>query len=185
MRNAISVVALVALAMATGAKPQSGGGTTPVKPTASTSGAENTDWPVYGGAPENTHYSPLKQIHRGNVSRLAVAWSFDTQEEGGLQTSPIEVRGVLYGITPTQKIFALDAATGRLLWKFDSGIKGTQPDRGLCYWSDGKSATILVGVMNFLYALDAATGRPINTFGSGGRIDLREGLGRENAEAQT
>ena len=116
------------------------------------------DWSYYGGAPENDHYSSLKQINRSNVSRLAVAWSFDTGEEGGLQTSPLEVGGVLYGITPTQKVFALDAATGRLLWKFDSGIRGTQPDRGLAYWTDGKDKRILVGVMNFVYALDAVTG---------------------------
>src|SRR5258708_20009039 len=46
-------------------------------------------------------------------------------------------------------------STGKLLWKFDSGIKGTQPARGLTYWSSGKDKRILVGVMNFLYALDA------------------------------
>ncbi len=137
------------------------------------------DWSYYGGAPENDHYSSLKQINRSNVSRLAVAWSFDTGEEGGLQTSPLEVGGVLYGITPTQKVFALDAATGRLLWKFDSGIRGTQPDRGLAYWTDGKDKRILVGVMNFVYALDAVTGLPATSFGKGGRIDLRDDLGRD------
>src|SRR5260370_32249557 len=99
----------------------------------SASAQQNHDWPAYGGAPENTHYSSLKQINRENVKRLSVAWTFDTQEEGGLETSPIIVEGVLYGITPTQKVFALDAATGKLLWKFDSGIRGTQPNRGLAY----------------------------------------------------
>ncbi len=89
------------------------------------------DWPVYGGTPDNIHYSPLTQINRTNVNQLEVAWTFDTGERGGLQTSPIIVNGILYGITPTQKVFALDAADGKLLWKFDSGIKGTQPDRGL------------------------------------------------------
>src|SRR6267378_832191 len=59
-------------------------------------------------------------------------------------------------------------------WKFDSGIRGTQPDRGLAYWADGKDKRILAGVMNFLYALDAATGKPIPGFGIRGRIDLRE-----------
>lgn len=148
-------------------------------------GQESVDWPAYGGAPENNHYSRLAQINRSNVKRLMVAWSFDTEEEGGLQTSPIIVNGVLYGITPTQKVFALDAATGKLLWKFDSGIRGTQPDRGLSYWTDGTSSRILVGVLNFLYALDAATGKPIATFGKQGRIDLRENLGREPAARQS
>jgi quinoprotein glucose dehydrogenase len=146
---------------------------------------EQHDWPAYGGAPENNHYSSLAQINRSNVKRLAVAWSFDTQEEGGLQTSPLIVGGLLYGITPTQKVFALDAATGKPLWKFDSGIRGTQPDRGLAYWAAGNDKRILVGVMNFLYALDATTGKPILAFAKEGRIDLRENLGREPASAQS
>jgi len=137
------------------------------------------DWPVWGGGPENMHYSHLAQINRSNVKKLAVAWVFDTGEPGVLQTSPIIVGNVLYGITPTQKIFALNAATGKLLWKFDSGINGTQPDRGLAYWSSGKAKRILAGVMNFVYALDAATGKSIPTFGQNGRIDLRRDLGRD------
>jgi quinoprotein glucose dehydrogenase len=146
--------------------------------------AQDHDWPVYGGSPASTHYSSLAQINRGNVKTLKVAWSFDTGEKGGLQTNPIVVDGVLYGITPTQKIFALDASTGKLLWKFDSGIPGTQPDRGLAYWSDGHDKRIITGVMNFVYALDATTGKPIVSFGQNGRIDLREGLGREPVSAQ-
>jgi quinoprotein glucose dehydrogenase len=143
------------------------------------------DWPAYGGSAENTHYSRLSQINRKNVKKLAVAWTFDTGEAGGLQTNPLVVGERLYGLTPSQKVFALDAATGKLLWKFDSGIVGTQPDRGLAYWSDGKDERILVGVMNFVYALDAATGRPIASFGTNGRIDLRENLEREPANAQS
>jgi len=146
-----------------------------------------TDWPRYGGTPENDHYSRLAQINRENVGRLQVAWQFDTGEPGGLQTSPVIVNGVLYGITPMQKIFALDAATGKLLWKFDSGMVGTQPDRGLAFWKSpgGNEARILVGVLNYLYALDAATGKPVPTFGDDGRIDLRENLGREPASANS
>jgi len=145
---------------------------------------ESRDWPVYGGAPEGTHYSTLAQIDRTNVRKLSVAWSFDTGEAGGLQTSPIEVDGTLYGITPKQKVFALDAATGKLRWKFDSGMTGTQPDRGLAFWSDGSDLRIFVGVMNFLYALDADTGKAVAAFGKDGRIDLRENLGRP-PEAQS
>src|SRR5229473_2843808 len=137
------------------------------------------DWPVWGGGPENMHYSPLAQINRSNVKKLTAAWMFDTGEQGGLQTSPLIVDDVVYGITRTQKIFALDATTGKLLWKFDSGINGTQPDRGLAYWSSGKDKRILAGVMNFVYALDAATGKPIPAFGQNGRIELRRDLGRD------
>lgn len=153
---------------------------------AQTSSHRSRDWPVYGGSAENQHYSPLAQINKSNVKQLQVAWSYDTEESGGLQTSPIEVNGILYGISPTQKIFALDAATGKLKWKFDSGIVGTQPDRGLAYWSseNGPSAgnpdqRIIVGIMNLVYEVDAATGKPIIAFGDDGRIDLRENLGRD------
>src|SRR5438477_3176152 len=145
--------------------------------------AEDQSWPVNGGNSANTHYSPLHQINRENVANLSVAWTYDTHEKGGLQTSPIIVGGILYGITPSQKVFALNAATGKPMWTFDSGIVGTQPERGLVFWSsdgseNGAEKRILVGVMNFLYALDAATGKPVPSFGSGGRVDLREGLGR-------
>jgi quinoprotein glucose dehydrogenase len=144
---------------------------------------QNRDWPVYGGAPEGTHYSPLAQIDRSNVQNLQIAWTYDTGESGGLQTSPLEVNGVFYGISPSQKIFALDAATGTLKWKFDSGILGTQPDRGLAYWNSGDDHRIIVGVMNFVYVLNAETGQPIQSFGDHGRIDLRENLGVDPATA--
>ncbi|HEY5069415.1 MAG TPA: hypothetical protein VII37_06495, partial [Candidatus Acidoferrum sp.] len=107
MKNSITIAALAAFALAAGIKAQSGVTKAPSESRASATAGANYDWPVYGGAPENNHYSPLAQIHRGNVARLKVAWNFDTEEEGGLQTSPIVVHGVLYGITPTQKIFAL------------------------------------------------------------------------------
>jgi len=141
--------------------------------------AESRDWAVYGGSAEYQHYSPLSQINRSNVKQLQIAWTYDTGEQGGVQTSPLEVEGVLYGISPTQKIFAVDAATGKLLWNFDSGIKGLQPDRGLSYWSDKNDKRIFVGIMNFLYALDAKTGKPVPSFGTDGRVDLQKNLGRE------
>ncbi len=144
----------------------------------------NRDWAVNGGETSNTHYSPLKHINRDNVSQLRVAWSYDTGETGGLQTSPIIVDGVLYALSPSQKVFAVDAATGRVVWNFDSGIKGTQPVRGLAYWSssDGSDKRIIVGVMNFVYALNANTGKPIASFGTDGRIDLRDNLSRKDAD---
>jgi len=142
--------------------------------------ANSVDWSVYGGSTAgqagNNHYSALRQINRSNVSQLRVAWQFDSGEKGGLQTSPIIVGNVLYAYTPSQKVIAVDAATGSLLWKFDSGINGTQPARGVTYWADGKQSRLFAGVMNFLYALDPATGKPIPEFGENGRIDLRKNL---------
>jgi quinoprotein glucose dehydrogenase len=148
-------------------------------PSQAKSEAASQDWAVYGGNPENTHYSGLAQINRGNVKQLQLAWTYDTGEAGGLESSPLVVDGVLFGITPTQKIFALDAATGKRRWEFDSGVRGTQANRGLAYWSSGGDKRILVAVMNFVYALDPATGKPIAGFGEKGRIDLRENLGRD------
>src|SRR6201987_665371 len=136
----------------------------------------SADWPVYGGQAAGDHYSSLSQINRTNVNKLQVAWKFDGGEPGGLETSPIIVGRVLYAYTATQKVIALDAASGKLIWKFDPGIVGKNPVRGLSYWTDGKQARILAPVTNFLYALDARTGKPIPEFAEGGRIDLRKDL---------
>ncbi|WP_263355135.1 c-type cytochrome [Acidicapsa acidisoli] len=136
----------------------------------------DADWPIYGGEAANDHYSALTQINRSNVGKLQVAWTFDTREKGGMQCSPLIVGRTLYGYTPTQKVIAIDAVTGKLLWTFDSGIAGTQPARGLTYWHTDKESRLFAGVMNYLYALDPATGQPIPGFGEGGKIDLRKQL---------
>ncbi len=83
----------------------------------------NVDWPVYTGQVEGQHYSPLTQIDRTNVTNLKVQWTYDTGEEGIIETNPLIVKRVLYAYTPSEKVIALDAATGKLLWKFDSGIE--------------------------------------------------------------
>jgi quinoprotein glucose dehydrogenase len=139
-------------------------------------------WAVYNGGKDGDHYSRLTQINRANVKKLRVAWRFDTGEKGGIQDNPLIVGRTLYAYTPTQKIVALDAATGAVRWKFDSGVGGTQPARGMAYWTDGRQGRILAGVMNFLYCLDAETGKPVASFGEAGRIDLRKGLGRDGGD---
>src|ERR1041385_8501485 len=88
-------------------------------------GAAEHDWPAYGGGPAGNRCSPLNQINRSNGAKLHVAWTYDTEDgTGDPQTQPIVVGGVLYGVTPTHKVIALAAATGKLIWKFDSGIRG-------------------------------------------------------------
>lgn len=143
------------------------------------------EWPVVGGGPEGTRYSPLKQINRKNVRKLQQVWRFDSGDEyegSEIQCNPIVVNGVLYAATPRLRIVALDAATGKLLWDFDARrgqrVTGKQRNRGLTYWSDGTQGRLFVGIGPSLYALDAQTGKPVEEFGQGGRIDLREGLGR-------
>ena len=81
----------------------------------------NVDWPVNGGI-DNIRYSPLTQINRDNVSKLQVAWTYDSHDAfkgSEMQSNPIVVDGVLYATTPTLKVIAIDAATGREIWKFD------------------------------------------------------------------
>jgi quinoprotein glucose dehydrogenase len=137
-------------------------------------------WPAYGGNPEDNRYSSLKEINTTNVSKLQVAWTYDTQDPpAASETQPIVVNRTLYGVTPTHKVVALDAATGKLKWRFDSGIVGRGPNRGVTYWTSGNEQRIFAAVESFIYALNAQTGEVIKTFGKDGRIDLRDDLGRE------
>ena len=140
-----------------------------------------TEWRVYGGNAAGTRYSPLTQITRENVGRLAVAWTFDTGETGGFQVNPIVVDGVMYATTPSHRTIALDAATGAPKWTFDSGIEGKGPNRGVTYWEHGDHRRVFAAVEHYLYGLDARTGRPVAGFGDKGRIDLRADLGRDPA----
>jgi quinoprotein glucose dehydrogenase len=140
-----------------------------------------TGWPAYGGGPDQIRYSSLTQINRANVRRLEVAWTYDSGETGGLQTNPIVADGVLFTTTPKHRVVALDAGSGAVRWTFDSGIEGRGPNRGVTYWSGVDEARIFTGQGSFVYALNARTGTPIATFGRDGRIDLREGLGRDAA----
>jgi quinoprotein glucose dehydrogenase len=142
-----------------------------------TQAQQSVDWPVYGGDTSGDHYSSLKQIDRGNVKSLVAAWKFDTGERGGLETNPVIVGRILYAFTPGHKVIALDAVSGRLIWKYDPAIPGRGNARAVSYWTDGHESRIFAGITHFLYALDATTGQPIPTFGENGRVDLRKGLG--------
>lgn len=148
-----------------------------------------TTWEHYLGDPERTHYSNLNQIDTANVSQLKLVWSY---KSGGLQegrttqiqTSPLMVDGVLYGVNAAIELFALDATTGEEIWKFSPKAKdesGLGLNRGLNYWkSDGEHpGRIFFSSGPKLYAVEIITGEPISSFGNNGSIDLREGLGRD------
>ena len=154
--------------------------------------ARHSEWSAFGGGPGNTHYSSLAQINRSNVKRLQVAWTFDTGDGSPgseMECNPIVVDGRLYATTPKANVIALDAATGKLLWRFNPWAG--QPfqllyrnvrSRGVTYWAQGNDRRIFSAARQYLYSLDAATGKPIADFGNGGRIDLRDDLGRETKD---
>lgn len=141
-------------------------------------GAEPAGWPLNGGV-DNIRYSPLAQVDTTNVGRLERVWTYDAHDAfagSEMQSNPVVVDGVLYATTPTLKVVAIDAATGREIWKFDpSGGAPTSPrfrHRGVTV----HAGRVFVSYRNWFYALDTATGHPVASFGDGGRIDLREGL---------
>ena len=88
------------------------------------------EWRHYLGDRSRSHFAPLRQIHRGNVGELEIAWTYDTGElESALsemQCNPIVVEGLLYLTTPRAEVVALDAATGRQVWRFDPLAHGGQ-----------------------------------------------------------
>ena len=138
------------------------------------------DWPAYGGDPEGTRYSPLTQINRSNVSQLHVAWQFDPGEgalSGRFQAQPIVVDGILYSVTPDSSVVALDGATGKPKWSWNSGTRSFA--RGLTYWEDGKEQRLLAAFGRYIYAIDAVSGKPFSDFGRGGRIDLHYDVDRD------
>ena len=143
---------------------------------------KSADWSTYLGAKERNLYSPLTQIHRGNVTQLKVAWTYDTGDKGEYQANNLIVKGVLYTASPTRKVIALDAATGRELWKWDPATersgKGSQRQRGLVYWENDKGGEgrLFTGVSGFVFALDPQTGEVIRSFGENGSINLETGL---------
>ncbi|WP_296699032.1 PQQ-binding-like beta-propeller repeat protein [Algoriphagus sp.] len=150
-----------------------------------------TDWSHYGGPEDGARYSSLQQINKENVTQLEVAWTYhtgDATERSQIQCQPIVVNGLIYGTTPKLNVFALNAATGDEIWRFDpfqvlggeNSWAGT--NRGVSYWEDGNDKRILFGAGNWLMAVDALTGEPIQEFGDGGKVDLRKGLDTERED---
>jgi quinoprotein glucose dehydrogenase len=145
----------------------------------------SAEWRSYLGADMN-HFSPLTTIDPENVGRLEVAWTYDAggASDSGysqMQVNPLVVDGVLFGISPTLRLFALDAATGEELWSFEPDVTGRPwtSSRGVSYWEEGDERRIFFGATSRLYAIDPRTGHAIDEFGQGGFVDLEDGLGRE------
>ncbi|HVW86401.1 MAG TPA: PQQ-binding-like beta-propeller repeat protein [Bryobacteraceae bacterium] len=158
-----------------------------------------TDWPVFGHDPGAMRYSPLKQITPANVSKLKLAWTFDTEAvapepaspPGGSKSAPAQTRrprvrrsesvplvvnGVLYMSTPYNRVVALEPETGRKIWEYESAH--TPALRGIAYWAGAKDLPpqIVFGTADgYLISLNAGTGRPVPGFGEEGLVNLRQG----------
>jgi len=154
-------------------------------------------WKYYNGTPGALKYSSLNEIDTVNISRLQPLWTYntgdaDTSARSQIQTNPIVINGILYGISPQLKLFALTAENGKKRWVFDptkewkngpadrASFHNMINARGLCYWTDNKGEErLFYTVGSFTIAIDAKTGQPVTSFGDGGAIDLHKQLGRE------
>ncbi len=141
-----------------------------------------TTWREYGGASDSSQYSALKQVNRSNVGKLQVTWTYPTGDSQKYAFNPIMVDGVLYVLAKRNSIVALDARTGKELWAYTPDPPATLiTNRGINYWEskDRSDRRLLFAANNQLQTIDALTGKPILSFGTNGRVDLREGLGRD------
>jgi quinoprotein glucose dehydrogenase len=157
--------------------------------------ARQVEWPFYGGDPGNSRYSQLTDVTPQNVSRLKVAWQWKHWDAplqqygtspGAFENTPLMIDGVLFVTTPYNNIAALDAETGKDLWRFDgeayklgqllsaSGWKL----RGTAIWRDGAKLRIFLNSRSRLFSLDSQTGKPVPSFGNEGNVSLTDGLPR-------
>jgi len=142
-------------------------------------------WRIKGGTSDGIQYSQIDQINKENVNQLQVAWTYKSGDADTvnnrtqIQCNPIVVDGVLYATSPSLKAFALDASSGKPLWKFEPAETNTGlgVNRGVTWWEEGEDKRILYTFGEYLYALNAQTGKKIETFGTEGRVSLKEGLG--------
>lgn len=149
------------------------------------------EWRSYGRDLGNTRYSPLDQISRDTVGKLAVAWrwrsdNFSTPVERSNESTPLMANGTLYFTTGASRwVIAADAATGttKWTWHLDEGERARRAPRrdsgrGVAYWESGTDARIFMVTPGFqLVALDAKTGLPVQTFGDKGIVDIKANLG--------
>jgi quinoprotein glucose dehydrogenase len=153
------------------------------------------EWLYYGGDQGNTRYSALTDINPGNVQKLQMVWQWKHWETpldqyetvpGFFENTPLMIDGVLYVTTPYNNIAALDAESGKELWRFDgeayklgqllssSGWKL----RGTAFWRDGDKLRVFLNSRTRLFSLDAQTGKPVPSFGTKGEVSLSAGLAR-------
>jgi len=138
-------------------------------------------WSDYAGGSDGAQYSSLAQIDRSNVGQLRIAWTYPTTDGKTYLFNPVVVDRTMYVLAHNDAIVALDAATGKELWIHPINAKALLTRRGINYWesADRSDRRLLFAADNFLQEINARTGQPIPDFGANGRVDLREGLGRD------
>ncbi len=126
------------------------------------------DWLSYGRTQGETRYSPLKLIDTSNVSRLGLAWTYTLGAGGGNQeTTPLMWNNTLYGITNWSVVFALDARTGKELWRWDPEVNQAAVRPKMCCGTVNRGIALYDGKIyapvndGRLVALDAMTGKPV------------------------
>jgi quinohemoprotein ethanol dehydrogenase len=124
------------------------------------------EWLTYGRDYAETHYSPLNRINDKNISRLGLAWSYETQTQATFEGTPLIANGVIYATGSWSVVFAVDARTGKQKWRYDPDVDhnfGSHAccgpnNRGVAIY-DGK---VFVGVLDGrLAAIDQETGKQI------------------------
>jgi quinoprotein glucose dehydrogenase len=140
-----------------------------------------SDWPDYGGTPDQSKFVKVRDITKKNVSQLTAAWTYPTGDERAYQFNPLIVDGVMYVLAKNSSLVAIDVVTRKELW-IHANLRGVT-NRGANYWrsKDGKDRRLLFVMDDLLQAIDARTGKSIVSFGRNGSVDLREGLGRDPA----
>src|SRR6201994_752638 len=142
----------------------------------------HASWRAYGGAEDGAQYSSLKQVNRGNVIQLKPMWTASTGDDAAYAFNPLVIGDTLFVLAEKDQILALDAATGRQKWSHSIHAKTPLlTNRGLTYWQskDGSDARLIFAADNAIEEIDARTGKSMDAFGKEGRVDLREGLGRD------
>jgi quinoprotein glucose dehydrogenase len=156
--------------------------------------APDAGWPNYGNDVGGTRYSPARQIDRGNVAQLRVAWTYrtgalpfddDLDKKAAFEATPILVEGKLFLSTPYDHVIALNAVTGAKIWEFDPKLEhpygfSEVTSRGVSAWLDSAAKPgnvcalrIFIGTLDArLIALDGATGKLCVDFGTAGEVDL-------------
>ena len=123
------------------------------------------NWPTYGGDYSAWRYSRLEQINADNVKQMVPVWAFQTGDyESGLQSTPIVVDGVMYVSTGTNLIYALDAASGEIIWQYEYD---KQHPISAAYFRQNRGVAVGHGLVfigtvdNSVLAVDQKTGREV------------------------